>query len=271
MDFAKCELDSQVYGAYKFSQLSNSDISQKRRHLVCNSCGAKAYFKKKSKSGQAACFGARPHYKECDLVTEESQTCTCTLENDERELINSGNFIDVDFDFITKATTHITPENDDEDSKGLKGSRHSSVNGIGTAKSKRKLKSLLNMLLNDLNFSKSNQKIDIGHSHPYNASTIFKKFSQLSCSDINKTRGIYGQIFDVNEFKTDIWINSGGFDDCSIVIEYNLHYEFYKRFPEYTDLEDLNGKYVLCFGEVLKSTSDKYFIKLDDISKIVFK
>ena len=48
MDFAKCELDSQVYGAYKFSQLSNSDISQKRRHFVCNCCGAKAYFKKKS-------------------------------------------------------------------------------------------------------------------------------------------------------------------------------------------------------------------------------
>jgi hypothetical protein len=271
MDFAKCTLDGKVYGSYNFSKLSISEISKKRRHLVCNNCAAKAYFKKRSKSGQAACFGARPHEKGCDLATEESQTCTGTLQNDERELINSGSFIDVDFDFLTKVTIHITSDGRDISSTGVTGTRHNSSNGIGTAKSKRKLKSLLNMLLNDVQFVKSNQKIDIGHKYPYNASTIFKKFSELTFSDIKKTRGIYGQIFDVNEFKTDIWVNSGGFDDCSIVIEENLQSEFYERFPDYDDLENLNGKYVLCFGEILKSTNGKYFVKLDDMSKIVFK
>ena len=271
MDFAKCTLDGQVYGAYKFSQLSNSDIGQKRRHLICTKCGANAYFKKKSKSGQAAHFGARPHKPNCELATDESQTCTGTLQNDERELINTGNFINVDFDFLPKDITHISPNNEDESSKGFTGSKHSSFNGTGTAKSKRRLKSLLNMLLNEPGFSKSNQKIDIGEKYPFNASTIFKKFSQLSNADLNKTRGIYGQIYDVNEFNTNIWINSGGLSDCSIIIEEKLHNEFYERFPNYNDLETLNGKYILCFGKVLKSSNDKYFIKLDDISKIVFK
>lgn len=271
MDFAKCTLDGTDYGAYKFSKLTDLDISKMRKHLICKECDAKAYFKKKSKSGQAACFGARPHNANCKLGTDESQTCTGTLLDDERELINEGNFINVNFDFSTNITTHITPTDDEGVEKSDTGSTHSSSNGISTAKSKRKLKSLLNMLLNDPDFSKSTQKIDIGEKYPFNASTIFKEFSNLTDSDLSKTRGVYGQIFDVNEFNTDIWLNSGGFDDCSVVIEENLHDVFYKRFPDYDDLENLNGKYVLCFGKVLKSNNDKYFIKLDDISKIVFK
>ncbi|MCX6076302.1 MAG: hypothetical protein NTW78_05360 [Campylobacterales bacterium] len=270
MDFGKCTLDGNVYGAYKFSQLSDNEISNKRKHLVCNKCDAKAYFKKKAKSGQAACFGARPHNPGCSLASEESESCLGTLYDDERELINAGSLINVDFDFNTKTTTHID-ESAEDSSSSTTSSRHFSSNGIGSAESKRKLKSLLNILLNDSDFSKSNQKINIGHTYPYNASTIFRKFSDISTSDVNKIKGVYGQIFDVNEFNTDIWVNSGGYDDCSIVIENHLQEYFYERFPDYIDVENLNGMYVLCFGEVLKSKNDKFFIKLDDISKIVFK
>ena len=79
------------------------------------------------------------------------------------------------------------------------------------------------------------------------------------------------RMIDVNIFNNDIWINSGGYDDCSIIIENNLQEYFYERFPSYRDIENLNGVYVLCFGEVLKSKKNKFYIKLDDISKITFK
>jgi hypothetical protein len=270
MDFAVCTLDNNVYNAYDFSKLSDDEISLKRKHLICKECNAKAYFKKRSKSGQAACFGARPHNNGCSLGTEEGATYLGALKNDEKELINLGNIINVDFNFNTTITTHIDTSNEDIESKTC-ASKHSSLNGTKTATSKRKLKSLLNILLNDPNFSKSNQKIDIGHQYLYNASTIFRKFEDLVDSDINKVRGVYGQIFDVNIFNNDIWINSGGYDDCSIIIENNLQEYFYERFPSYRDIENLNGVYVLCFGEVLKSKKNKFYIKLDDISKITFK
>jgi len=270
MDFAICTLDNSICNANSFSKLSNSEISQKRKHLICKNCKAKAYFKKRSKSGQAACFGARPHNNSCSLGTEESETCLGTLNSNEKELINLGSLINVDFDFNTTKFTHIDTSNEDINSKN-NASKHSSANGIKTATSKRKLKSLLNILLNDPNFSKSNQKIDIGYKYPYNASTIFRKFEEIVNSDIDKVRGVYGQIFDVNIFNNSIWINSGGYDDCSIIIENNLQEDFYRIFPKYKDLEELNGVYILCFGKILKSQKNKFYIKLNDISEITFK
>jgi len=93
----------------------------------------------------------------------------------------------------------------------------------------------------------------------------------LKNSDIDKVRGVYGQIFDVNIFNNSIWINSGGNNDCSIIIENNLQEDFYRIFPKYKDIEELNGVYILCFGKILKSQKNKFYIKLDDISKITFK
>jgi len=49
MDFAICTLDNSVCNAYDFSKLSDSEISQKRKHLICKNCKAKAYFKKNQK------------------------------------------------------------------------------------------------------------------------------------------------------------------------------------------------------------------------------
>ncbi len=270
MELAKCTLNSKTYDAYEFSKLSDREISEKRKHLVCKSCDAKAYFKKRSKSGQAACFGARPHNDGCNLATEESQTCRGILQDDEKELINDGAEIEVNFDFSVKPITHIADKNNDDidTDKERRGSRHSSQNGIGTAKSKRNLKSLLNMLLNAPNFSQSEQIINI-EKYSYKAKNLFKEFSELTDNDT--FRGVYGQIFDVNEYNNTIWINSGGYNDCSIRIDADLHNDFYGRFEEYNDLEELNGKYVLCFGYVNKSKKDKYYIKLDDISKIIFK
>lgn len=271
MDLAKCLLDKQVYNAWEFSKLS--DLNKKRKYLVCNECNNPAYFKKQSKSGQAACFGARPHKDNCSLISQDSDSSIGTLDNTEKKLVNSGEEIQIDFDFNIKTSKHIIEgAGNDELTKKI-GSRHSSINGVGKAKSIRKLSSLLNILMHNLEFAKSNRKIDIGNKYPYNASTIFKKFGELSTLDIGKTRGVYGQIFDINSSKDGkLWINSGGYDDCSIVILSEYLDRFFDRFKKYKgDIDELNGKYVLCFGLIKKSKNDKFYIKLNDISQIVFK
>ena len=271
MDFAKCTLDNQVYNAVKFSALT--DLNFKRKHLVCNECGYPAYFKKASKSGQAACFGARPHKEGCSLISGDSDSVIGTLENDEKELINSGNEIKVDFNFGTQQIVHTIENPEDLQGSNRRASAHSSQNGIGRATSTRRLKSLLNMLINDPDFATSKQKIDVGRKYPYNASTIFKNFNSLDDTQVQELRGVYGQIFDVKMTSENIlWINSGGYNAFSIVVPEDLQNSFFDRFEQYQDdVDQLCGKYVLCFGEVKKSSKQKLYIKLDDVSKIVFK
>jgi hypothetical protein len=59
MDIAKCNADGQTYNASNFSLLPQNDLLIKRRKLICIGCENIAFFRIKSRSGQAACFGAR--------------------------------------------------------------------------------------------------------------------------------------------------------------------------------------------------------------------
>ena len=69
-----------------------------------------------------------------------------------------------------------------------------------------------------------------------------------------------------------LWINSYGFDAFSIIISTELQNSFFDRFKKNEDdIDQLCGKYVLCFGKIRKSKKQKFCIELDDILKIVFK
>ncbi len=69
---AICELETEEhltartsYSVFKFQQLSDEDIERLRQRLICPACGGKAYFRKASKDGKAACFGSRYHQADC--------------------------------------------------------------------------------------------------------------------------------------------------------------------------------------------------------------
>ncbi len=270
MDIAKCVLDNKTYTAYEFFKVENLHV--KRRHLVCVGCGNPAYFVKPSKNGRFACFGARPHKDDCTLSSPEHEHSLGVLEDIEKELINSGDEIKVDFAIgLQENSSHI---GDGETAAiGKQGKSHSRKHGVGTVASTRRLSSLLNMLVNSEGFAKSDQKINVGYKHPYYARNLFKRLKDLEDKDNSKFRGVYGQIYDVNFTRNEnLWINSGGFTDCSILISANLKESFFKRFKvSLEELDNITGKYVLCFGNIIKSEQGKFYIKLDDVSKIIFK
>ncbi|WP_413489293.1 hypothetical protein [Shewanella baltica] len=69
---AICELETEdhltartTYSVFKFQQLPDDDIERLRQWLICPACGGKAYFRKASKDGKAACFGSRYHQADC--------------------------------------------------------------------------------------------------------------------------------------------------------------------------------------------------------------
>ncbi|MGS0826392.1 hypothetical protein ACVBIO_11320 [Shewanella sp. 0m-8] len=54
-----------TYSIFKFQKLSELDIEQYRQALICPACAGKAYYRKASKDGKAACFGSRYHQTGC--------------------------------------------------------------------------------------------------------------------------------------------------------------------------------------------------------------
>ncbi|QQX79416.1 hypothetical protein JK628_18075 [Shewanella sp. KX20019] len=65
---AICQYDAtkpMTYSVFKFQKLSDGDIEKYRQALVCPACAGKAYYRKASKDGKAACFGSRYHQADC--------------------------------------------------------------------------------------------------------------------------------------------------------------------------------------------------------------
>jgi len=65
---AVCQYDETkpiTYSVFKFQKLSDADIEKYRQALLCPACAGKAYYRKASKDGKAACFGSRYHQADC--------------------------------------------------------------------------------------------------------------------------------------------------------------------------------------------------------------
>jgi len=73
---AKCIIEDsyRTYSIVDFQQLSDNEIARLRQFLECPKCGGKAFYRKKSVDGKAACFGSRYHTCEDANPTPQRQT-----------------------------------------------------------------------------------------------------------------------------------------------------------------------------------------------------
>lgn len=271
MDRAKCTLDDTEYLATDFEKLSDSEISSKRQHLICINCLSKAFFRRKLKSGQAACFGARPHKDDCTQKSQDSGYIVGECSEDDKKLINDGSEINVDFNYGTLKSNHVIDGSSEIVASGsANGKKHSSINGIGSAKSQRRLSSLLSILIssNCGSFIQSNKTINV-NGYKYLSSNLFKKIECLKKDYVGKFVAAWGLVDSIGLQGTSIWLNSAQDSiDFGILVKENERNELFLR---YNDIEELVGSYVLCFGFLEKSKNDKLYMVLKDISYITFK
>ncbi len=64
-----------------------------------------------------------------------------------------------------------------------------------------------------------------------------------------------------------LWLNSGGREAVSVVVNGDLSDGFIKRFP-FTDTDDLSGAYVLVFGVLKVSKNAKRYVAINQLEKI---
>lgn len=102
-------MDETGYDAATFERLEVGELGAKRRSLICPECHAPAYFRKSSRNGVGACFGANPHAPTCQLAG----TGTTEHPGEKREIrgerFNPGDRIVLDDALAPGREDHAVP------------------------------------------------------------------------------------------------------------------------------------------------------------------
>lgn len=90
MEEARLRSSGTIIDAYELNALSTSQRAAYRGELACPACDADAYFIREARNGRRACFGARPHYENCELASYLTEDGGASALDETDELINAG-------------------------------------------------------------------------------------------------------------------------------------------------------------------------------------
>lgn len=269
MDIALCTLDNHTYTSAQFSQLPFTDISEKRRSLVCPECGGPAFFRRQTRNGRAACFGARPHQPNCSLsVLDENRVIHGQGEIAEI-IYNPGERIVVDLVFGAQQHVHAEP-----DFNPIRGTARAGIhigdNAANNARMHRRLSTLLRTLVESPEFRNSHQVLEI-LGNEIQVRDFFVPLLEIQPHHLNVTRGFWGMLSDVGADQNGtIWLNSGGRGNISFVIDDNSFRQVCERF-NINEEEDFSGAYILVIGEARLSQNGKIYCSIQDPNMVCIR
>lgn len=266
MEFAQCTQNNSLYNAQQFSALTAADLDNKRRYLVCHSCGGRAFFRSETRNDREACFGARPHADDCQLRAGKATA----IDQDARS--NNG-FIDpskrliVDFGYGAQP---IGQSSFPGEAPNLNApSERLSVSGFSTHQEKHvRLRPLLRYLT-ETPFSASLQIVDITGFGKFRVADFFIPFHSITLAHNRKYLGIFGKIA-YAQFEPQantLWLNSGNPANPSIGVPWEHIPELFNRF-EIKDAIALAKANVLVFGAVRTSVQGKKYVILEELRHI---
>lgn len=267
MDVAFCTEDGRTYTAHNFSQLPLGELTRKRRLLECTECRGPAFFRKASASGQAVCFGARPHEPDCSLRTAENELIGGLLGVDD-EIFNPGDRIIIDLGGGTATNPRHVDDVDTNANGNGRGRRFIGDGERPDAVMHRRLRSLLRLLVTAPNFQYSTQMIEVANRPTLPAHDFFVPIGNVTRQYSGQYHGYWGMLSDA-AFDNDgaLWLNSGGRQNVSFCVPAEMVSEFFDRYG-IADEEELAGAYILILGSVYVSMSNKLYCIVEDSSFI---
>lgn len=269
MDIAKCSLNQQTYTAVNFSVLPPNELSDKRQNLVCTECQADAFFRKASRSGQAACFGARPHIEGCSFASPETQTAEAE-GGDEDVIHNPGQIIEIDLNFGA-APQNVDIDPNEDDVRGQGRGRHVGRGARPNAHMHRRLSTLLRTLINSNEFRYSDQQIELNGRDTTSVTNFFVNFNDVTDDHDGEFHGYWGMLTDARiGSEGTLWLNSGGRNAVSCLVSSENVDALYSR-HNINDEEDFAGAYLLIIGTKDTSQNGKQYIRADSINHLVVR
>lgn len=259
---AKCTEDGVNYTAFDFSKLPVGDLERKRHFLICQGCGRSAFFRKKSRSGRAACFGAS-HDLQCEYASPEYNPGNDGPGEPQDQLYNPGNRIVVDFNYGAAGDYEVQEDNRLPENRGRRG-RYQGNGQRPNARTHRRLRPLLRDLINVEAFRNSEQIIEI-HGQPEIAvRDFFVPFLNVTNDNEGLFRGYWGEIVSVRRSENGtLWLNSGNRQSISFYIDDLFINDAFDHYGIQND-QDFVGAFLLVLAEPLVSQNNKIYC---DISR----
>lgn len=270
MDIARCMADDQIYTAAVFSNLPPGNLERMRQQLICAECAGPAFFRKATRNGRAACFGARPHQDGCGLAAQDSEQVIEGEGTDLDVLNNPAERIVVDLAFgALPREVHGDP-NEGQGRAG-RAPRYVGANPRPDARMHRRLSSLLRALIEAPQFSASNQLLEIGGHPEIRVRDFFVPLLNANSGMRGLFRGWWGLISDAQDGADGtLWLNGGGRGQISFCIPPELRAEVLDRF-RLVDNEQLAGAYALALGELRISQYGKMYCVIESPNHIAIR
>jgi len=258
---ARCTEDGVVYAAVDFAKLPPEELTQKRQFLQCPECGGPAFFRKASRGGRAACFGARPHAPQCDLAAPEYDPNADGQGEDQDQLLNPGNIIVVDLDYGA-TDQHLVREAEGLPRNRERRGRYGREGGRTIAKMHRRLSTLLRSLIEIPEFKYSGQTLEVEGYPDIAVRDFFVPLLEVTATHEGQFHGYWGMLSDARRAQDGtLWLNSGGRDAISFCLPNRLIASLFERYG-IEDEEDLAGAYILVLGTPSVSQRNKVYCNL---------
>lgn len=255
-----CLQDNKFYDIDTFSALADEIRSLLRKYLACCECRGKAYYRKQTKDGKHACFGAY-HKDRCPLKIRDSSSRHSESAEAASQIAVNRQTIDVAFAAYTPS--EIAPRENARRPTGKEPSSSTPGDHAGQPGQSRnvpkRLRTLLGMLLRSDDFAMSDIEINTGAPHPFKARDLFVRFDDISEAHIGEWKGFWGLIDNSDENMT--WLNTANRQNVSIPVEQMKDY--LTGVLGITSSADLAGASALVFGilRVSGSGKGKWYVK----------
>ena len=263
MEIAYCATTQSRHTAAEFSVLPTDTLAAYRRHLSCPDCKGPGYYRRASRDGKKACFGA-DHRPDCPQArtggtsAEPSQYAIAAAQ-----LIKESGIIELILDRppVTSAEELGHESGEDPDV----GPRIAHTEGDPTPLRERcGPNAVLRYLIECSNFSKSDVRVNTGGAHNWFARNLFINLKDVTEHEhlARPFAGFWGFITDAS--KDGTWLNTGGRDAVSIRLDEKYRTHLFRAMG-IEDPEQLAGCNALAFGALKKSragTGKLYIVPL---------
>lgn len=273
---AICTLDKSedvTYSVFKFQKLSDDEVEQYRQFLFCPVCHGKAYYRKASKDGKAACFGSRYHQANC----REFKPSLAKVKEEQDAIEVNQVLVDSDalvIDFSKgpsvvrtvkskagsvkegpKASEQVSVDVDslvdvrDKERSNQQSPAVPLTNVMSPAADKRVsaqgLETLLNSLLRGSELADSELWVYTDEKYRWRAKNLFVNFADAEPTDNGAPRMYWGTIS--HSDKEMQWLNPADCQDVGVPIDEFKKALFIKFAIE--DRRDIEGAGIIMFGK----------------------
>ncbi|QYJ94471.1 hypothetical protein [Shewanella spartinae] len=274
---AVCRVEGQAektYSVFTFQRLSEQEIEALRQQLYCPVCDGKAYFRKASRDGKAACFGSRYHQVDC---SEFNPSASRKQEEQDALEVNQqlleSDALKIDFSMPPRrksqpaqqaqakqaqaegvqspkgsylANAESKAEAETENQAEAKAESESQLKGSPEPKiATQGLQKLLHSLLRGSDLASSDLWVYTDDKYRWRAKNLFVNFAEAEPNERHAPRMYWGTISHAD--KALLWLNPADCKDVGIPIE-EVKDELCKKY-DIQQREDLEGAGIILFGK----------------------